>query len=1409
MDWHDPDCRRIDPIPFYDKLWTCQACGTIGPLDFPVDDPAGAVTSSGNREETRAEVAIRPISWPSCVDYLTDTPSDDIRNALHEVQANQGMVCSGVTHQAATVSDAYGREQSQIQQVEYPELTQPSHIRILELLPAPREKALEGRLLIADVDKPPAYAALSYTWADASNDASLCQRIFIGRGNRALPITSSCHQALRYLRRELESVFIWVDSVCINQSDLEERSYQVAMMDDVFSRASSVHAYVGEDKYGNCHPEESSKTMHQRHWEVLLAQTVVLHCADQSTPMTWDTVAKAQAHQVELPWWMNHIGRIGPYVKSELVQVLTATALCQTSDLRDKIFALLGLVDLEEATVLAADYSLMVREVYIGTAAYLIQKKGRHEILELSESLTNKDQRNTYGIPSWVPMWDLQQRPYTAADISKRLGEIQTGINEASAKIHALSMPSYTSSQPLWNRSLKSGRKSVPLSTCQIERDSGSGRYYQAVDAVTGCLITTGYEIAELKRADFIKLSNNATFDESHRENHYRVIRQGVVTLAVSGPMSTLRSTPQRVLGSSDYLALIRISGCKTSFVCDKHIRDNNVITYKIVYPCISTIIYSIGKQHLYSKHPDFDRACILEVTYPLTLDIVTFLYQWRYLMLPRGEGLATCNSADLFLVREREEAMHLYVRYAVVVEIESPSVSEDDITSWRLQLEEDPNWSSKHESSLVDNFLTELLGLQNFWDVDVFNKVAKLDLKTAQEDLDYCCGVLDTFATIDRSEKQEYRRKEKPGKVEAEISSWKAAWGLLFKRFNGLISMALKQEARLFPQTVEDIFELPESWLGTYKNKQELVRLLEDSEMAAMYKSSAVCPAPLPPTDTILSLRTGKVRPFGGVNIRSAINKRERQGKWEVTPFGLVGDEHDYVHHGGLEKALHQYCAAHYDLWNAELPGREDLFKIGGFGENLSTMNMSEQNVCIGDIYRVGKGTVKIQVTSPRQPCYKLNHRFQHKKASAMTQSTGRMGWYYRVIETGFIGQGDEIQLIERVHPNWSLACVQNYLYHEKDNYEAFRELANLPALSEEMSDIFRKRLEHGAEDMSGRLEGDRIPMVWRPYKVVSKTDLTARVKSFIFEVDGDDAKTEESVFGQFPFVRLQFGPDGSLSRAYSVVSGTTNRFELGVSRDDNSRGGSVYLHDYLKVGDVIKIAPGRNITTSQQNGRSPSQTARHIFLIGGIGVTAFLTEIEKLSNEGADVQVHYAVRSRKDAAYVERLPLNKTTLYAKDESQRLNLDQVIPQSTDENGNTSIVYCCGPTSLMSACRTITTSLNYPKDNAHFEDFGDATTGTGEPFEVEIKSTGQTIQVPREKSLLQVLSDAGFEIESSCLVGNCGTCMVDVCKGEVEHKGLALGEEQKKESMLSCNLGRSNMWIESMMHEVAKEKDTD
>ncbi|KAI1402463.1 PK beta-barrel-protein domain-containing protein-like protein [Hypoxylon fuscum] len=542
---------------------------------------------------------------------------------------------------------------------------------------------------------------------------------------------------------------------------------------------------------------------------------------------------------------------------------------------------------------------------------------------------------------------------------------------------------------------------------------------------------------------------------------------------------------------------------------------------------------------------------------------------------------------------------------------------------------------------------------------------------------------------------------------------------------------------------------------------------------------------APLPPKDVLLSLRTGKVRPFGGVKgLTSAINKQPRKGKIRLSIGGFEGDERQYVHHKSPDNAVHQYDPRHYDEWKKTLPDREHKFKVGAFGENITTRHLSEYNLCVGDKFRLGPDAI-IQVTMSRQPCYKLNHRFEHRKMSSMIQSNGRTGWYYRVLQAGDVQEGDSIELIERVHPYWSLSRVQHILYKDTNNVEAITELSRMEELSNEFLELFRTRLAKGTEDMNGRLLGD-VAVPWRLYKLVEKSRLTPRTQKFVFEAEDESIEPEKLKFGRFPHVRLRFGPDAKFTRAYSVVTGNMRSFELGIAKDDNSRGGSVYLHDNIKVGDTLEVAKGHNATIPILNGNQGGGPTRHIFLLGGIGVTAFIGEVKALE-KSSNLEIHYAVRSREEAAYLDQLPADKTTVYAKNEGRRLDVEAVIPPPDDcRNGCRAMIYCCGPSSLLAACQDLTKKLGYPRSQTHFEEFGGATTGTGDPFEAEINETGKVLQVPREKSLLEVLNEAGFEIDSSCLVGNCGTCMVDVCKGDVNHQGTALEDEQKETSMLSC-----------------------
>lgn len=158
--------------------------------------------------------------------------------------------------------------------------------------------------------------------------------------------------------------------------------------------------------------------------------------------------------------------------------------------------------------------------------------------------------------------------------------------------------------------------------------------------------------------------------------------------------------------------------------------------------------------------------------------------------------------------------------------------------------------------------------------------------------------------------------------------------------------------------------------------------------------------------------------------------------------------EQADLRHHGGDDKALHHYPAEHYAAWCAELPQRADQFAIGGFGENLSTTNLSEAQVCVGDVFRVGSAL--LQVSQGRTPCRKLNLYFEDDDMIARVQSTGRTGWYYRVLEAGEIDVGDTLSLQERPCAEWSVARLQQVLIGKVLDRGGLAILATLPQLAQ-----------------------------------------------------------------------------------------------------------------------------------------------------------------------------------------------------------------------------------------------------------------------------------------------------------------------------------------------------------------------
>ncbi|WP_455923733.1 MOSC domain-containing protein [Pseudomonas putida] len=219
-------------------------------------------------------------------------------------------------------------------------------------------------------------------------------------------------------------------------------------------------------------------------------------------------------------------------------------------------------------------------------------------------------------------------------------------------------------------------------------------------------------------------------------------------------------------------------------------------------------------------------------------------------------------------------------------------------------------------------------------------------------------------------------------------------------------------------------------------------------------------------------TLLVGKAVPFVRKGTRSAIAKAPLSGAASVTCLGVDGDEQgDTRIHGGVDKAIHQYPREHYAQWQ-HLIGQHPLFAhAGAFGENLSTVGMTEQNICLGDVIRCG--SVMLEVSQTRQPCWKLNDRFGVPDMALRMQRNAMTGWYYRVVEEGVLCPGDAFTLLDRPYPAWSLARVVSVLYRRTLDRDELTGLATLPLVPSWQRLVARRLEQAQVEDWGPRLAG------------------------------------------------------------------------------------------------------------------------------------------------------------------------------------------------------------------------------------------------------------------------------------------------------------------------------------------------
>ncbi len=210
-----------------------------------------------------------------------------------------------------------------------------------------------------------------------------------------------------------------------------------------------------------------------------------------------------------------------------------------------------------------------------------------------------------------------------------------------------------------------------------------------------------------------------------------------------------------------------------------------------------------------------------------------------------------------------------------------------------------------------------------------------------------------------------------------------------------------------------------------------------------------------------LISIQVGKPKtyPAEGDNLpswRSAIAKTAVTGPVWLKVNGLEGDAQAAKRvHGGPDKAANCYPSEHYPLWR-ETPGLETMTG-GAFGENFTIEGLLEDAVCIGDVYRAGE--VIVQVSQPRGPCFKLNRRWHSTELMDRAIHSGRVGWYFRVLQEGYVEAGLPLELVERPQPDWSIARVWA-LKLDPSRLEDLRALVEVPALSEDWKASLRKRL-------------------------------------------------------------------------------------------------------------------------------------------------------------------------------------------------------------------------------------------------------------------------------------------------------------------------------------------------------------
>jgi ferredoxin-NADP reductase/MOSC domain-containing protein YiiM/ferredoxin len=550
------------------------------------------------------------------------------------------------------------------------------------------------------------------------------------------------------------------------------------------------------------------------------------------------------------------------------------------------------------------------------------------------------------------------------------------------------------------------------------------------------------------------------------------------------------------------------------------------------------------------------------------------------------------------------------------------------------------------------------------------------------------------------------------------------------------------------------------------------------------------------------------------------------------VRRLNIDGDgQGDLAGHGGEHRAVMVYQMDSYHHWENHL-GRHD-FTSGQFGENLTVEGLSDDEVCIGDRYRIGGAL--FEVTQPRVTCYRVGIRMNEPAMAALLVSHHRPGFYLRVLEEGDLGAGDEIKKVADGPERMSVSEIDALLYlpgHPRDRLE--RSL-RIPALSPGWKSSFQALLDQGTAGNSGvgnpgLTAAAAPPPAWpgfRSLRVARVDRESASVVSLSFEAT-DGSPLPAALPGQFLVLKLRTKPElPAVLRNYSMSGAPgANAYRVSVKQEVDGVA-STFLHNHVQVGDVLEVSAPRG-TFTLRPGDGPV-----VLLSAGIGATPVLAMLHALVSAASPREVWwlYGARNREDHPFAEE-SRSLLKMLARSRAHiaysRPGPEDRIGQDYDTSGHLSMAvldrigvsrnadfYLCGPPPFLGGFTSGLKTWGVEATRIHTEIFGPEESITpgiasaplravhppsgnpGSGPQVSFTRSGLTAPWdPRFQSLLELAEACDISVKWSCRTGVCHTCECALIGGAIDYLPQPIELPAEGNLLICCSQPRVDVEID-------------